>query len=66
MTQAVKNPPAIQKTQKTQDRSQDREDPLLGGMANHSNILAWKISRTEEPGGFTVHGVTKSQTCLSM
>ena len=29
-------------------------------MATHSSILAWKIQLTEEPGGATVHGVTKS------
>ena len=30
-------------------------------MATHSNILAWKISWTEEPGGLhAVHGVAKS------
>ena len=56
MTQAVKNPPAMQETQKAQVRSQGREDPLLGGMANHSSILAWKISRTEEPGGLQSMG----------
>ena len=27
------------------------EDPLEEGMAAHSSILAWKIPRTEEPGG---------------
>ena len=27
-------------------------------MAAHSNILAWEIPWTEEPGGITVHGVT--------
>ena len=27
-----------------------REDPLEKGMATHSNILAWRIPRTEEPG----------------
>ena len=27
------------------------EDPLEKEMATHSSILAWKISRTEEPGG---------------
>ena len=27
-----------------------REDPLEKGMAPHSNILAWRISGTEEPG----------------
>ena len=27
------------------------EDPLEEGMATHSNIPAWRIPRTEEPGG---------------
>ena len=27
------------------------EDPLEEGVATHSSILAWGISRTEEPGG---------------
>ena len=27
------------------------EDPLEEGMATHSGILAWRIPRTEEPGG---------------
>ena len=36
------------------------EDPLEKGMATHSSILAWKIPWTEEPGGATVHGVSKS------
>ena len=31
-------------------QSLDQEDPLEKGMAPHSSILAWKISRTEEPG----------------
>ena len=35
------------------------EDPLEKGMATHPSILAWDISRTEEPR------VTKSQTRLS-
>ena len=29
-------------------------------MATHSNILAWEIPWTEEPGWATVHEVTKS------
>ena len=33
-------------------------------MVTHSSILAWRIPRTEEPGGSTIHGVTKSQTRL--
>ena len=28
-----------------------QEDPLGEEMATHPNILAWKIPRTEEPGG---------------
>ena len=27
------------------------EDPLEQEMATHSSILAWRIPRTEEPGG---------------
>ena len=34
----------------TQLWSLDQEDPLEEGMATHSSILAWRISRTEEPG----------------
>ena len=37
-------------------RSQEKE------IATHAGILAWEIPRTEEPGGATVHGVTKSWT----
>ena len=34
-------------------------------MATHSNVLAWAIPSTEEPGGATVHGAAKSWTWLS-
>ena len=30
---------------------------LKKGMATHSNILAWRILWTDEPGGATMHGV---------
>ena len=33
-------------------------------MAIHSNILAWRIPWTEEPGRATVHRVTKTWTRL--
>ena len=33
--------------------SPGQEDPLQEGMATHSNILAWRIPRTEEPGGYS-------------
>ena len=32
-------------------RSLGREDPLEKGMATNPSILAWRIPRTEEPGG---------------
>ena len=45
--------------------SLDSEDPLEKGMATHSSILAWRVPRTEEPGGLTVHGVAKNWIRLS-
>ena len=35
------------------------------GRATHSSIFVWQIPWIEEPGGATVHGVTKSQIRLS-
>ena len=45
--------------QETQIGSLGREDPLEEEMATRSSILAGRIPWTEEPGGLTVHGVTK-------
>ena len=50
----VKNLPAMQETHV---QSLDQEDPLEKGMATHSNILPWKISWTEEPGGLQSMGL---------
>ena len=36
--------------QETRVQSLGQEDPLEKGMATHSNILAWRIPWTEEPG----------------
>ena len=47
----VKNPSAMQGMQETWFRSLGREDPLEEEMTVHSGILAWRIPRTEEPGG---------------
>ena len=47
----VKNPLAMQETQETQVQSLSQEDLLEEEMATHSNILAWTIPRTEDPGG---------------
>ena len=46
-------------------RSLSLEDPLEKEMAPHSDILAWKIPWTEEPGRLHVYGVAKSRTQLS-
>ena len=43
----VKNPPAVQETEV---RSLGQEDPLEKEMATHSNNLARRIPRTQEPG----------------
>ena len=48
---AVKNPPEMQEPQEEWVWSLGGEDPLEEGMETHSSILAWRIPRTEEPGG---------------
>ena len=62
MAQMVKNLPAMWETWV---QSLGQEDSLEKAMATHSSILAWRIPRTEEPGGLQFMGVTKSQTQLS-
>ena len=47
MVQRVKNLPAMQETW---IGSLGQKDPLDKGMATHSNILAWRIQWTKEPG----------------
>ena len=37
-----------------------QEDPLDEGMATHSNIRAWKIPWTEEPGRLQFMGHNES------
>ena len=48
VAQTVKNLPAMHETWA---QSLGLEDPLEKEMATHSSMLAWKISRTEKPGG---------------
>ena len=48
MAQMVKNLPTIQETWV---QSLGQEDPLEEEVATLSSILAWKIPRTEKPGG---------------
>ena len=42
--------------QETQVPSLGWEDPLENGMATHFSTLAWRIPRTEEPGGLLSMG----------
>ena len=42
-----------------------QDDPLEKGIVTHSNILAWEILWTEEPGGLQSMGSQKSQTQIS-
>ena len=51
MAQMVKNLCAMQETQVW---SLGQENPLEEGMVTHSNILAWRTPRTEEPGGLSI------------
>ena len=53
---AVKSPPAMKEPQETCVRSTGGEDSLEEGMATHCSILAWRITRTEEPGGYSPGG----------
>ena len=47
----VKNLPAMQETQV---RSLGQKDPLEKKKASHSNILAWRIPWTKEPGAISI------------
>ena len=49
----------MQEIQETRVRSLGWEDPLEEGMVTpeyHSSILAWRIPRPEEPGGYSPQG----------
>ena len=48
--------------QETRVRFLGWEDPLEKKMATHSNILAWEIPWTEEPGGLQAMGSQESDT----
>ena len=54
----VKNLPAnqMQEMQERQVPSLGQENPLEQEMATYFSILAWKIPRTEEPGGLQTMG----------
>ena len=56
VAQMVKSLPAMQETQV---QSQDQEDPLEKEMTTHSSNFAWRISRTEKPGGLQSMGLSR-------
>ena len=64
---AVKNPPVnAEDLQEMRVQSLGWKDPLEQEMATHSNILAWEIPWTEEPGRLqSPRAYKKSQTRLS-
>ena len=47
----VNNLPTVQEAQELWVPSLGQKDPLEEGMATYSNILAWRIPWTQEPGG---------------
>ena len=54
VAQIVKTLPEMQEIQVW---SLGQEDPLEKGMRTHSSILAWRIPRTEKPGGLQSAGL---------
>ena len=52
----VKNLPTIQEIQV---QSPGWDDPLEKGIAAHSSIYAWRIPRTEKPGGLQPMGLQR-------
>ena len=55
----VRNLPTMQETCV---QSLSQEDPLEKELATYSDILAWEMLWTEEPGGLESIGSQKSQT----
>ena len=62
VTQMVKNLCAVQEMKEMWVQSLDWKDPLQKGIATHSNILAWRIPWTEEPGRLQFMGRKESDT----
>ena len=61
MAQLVSHLPAMQETNATGVPSPGGKFPLEEGMAAHSNILAWEIPWTEEPGGLQSMGFSRQE-----
>ena len=52
-----KEPTCQCRSHETRVRSPGLEEPPEKGVAIHSSILAWRIPRTEEPGGLQSMGL---------
>ena len=50
---------SLPETQETWVQCLCQEDALERGMTTHSSILAWRIPRTEEPGGLQSMGLQR-------
>lgn len=59
MAQKLKNSPS---KPETQVQSLVWEDPLQEETPTHSSIIAWRLSWTEEPGGYSPQGRKASDT----
>ena len=57
----VKNSPANVGDIRARVPSLGWEDALAEGIATHSSILAWRIPRTEKPGGLQSMGLQKAR-----
>ena len=56
----------MEETYKKGVQSLDWEHSLEGDIASHSSILAWRIPRTEEPGGLNPWGHKESDMTEDM
>ena len=61
----VKNPPANAGDTGDLGSIPGQKNPLEKETAIHSNILAWRLPWTEEPGGLQCMGLKKSHMGLS-
>ena len=50
----------MKEKQEKRVQSLSQEDPMEEEMATHSNILAWKVPWTEEPGGLQSWGLKEA------
>ena len=66
LVQGQRSPLPMQKTKEMWVPSAGWEDPLEEETATHSSVLAWRVPMDRGAWWATVHGVTKSQTWLSI